>query len=72
MATMAKKSMGFIVGAVLSIYAFVYVGVPAITELFNADTAAWDSGAASLLAILPIFIMLAIAVMYAQPALDRL
>ena len=72
MASMAKKSMGFIVGAVLSIYAFVYVGVPAITELFNADTTAWDSGAAALLTILPIFIMLAIAVMYAQPALDRL
>lgn len=72
MARMANKTMGFIVGAALSLYAFVYVGVPAITELFNADTSAWDSGAASLLAIIPVFVMIAIAVMYAGPALEEL
>ena len=72
MASMAKGVMAFVVGAALSLYAFSYVAVPAITELFNAETTAWDSGSAALLGIIPVFIMITIAVKFAAPALNEL
>jgi len=72
MASMSKGVMVFVLGAALSLYAFAYVAIPAITELFNADTTAWDAGSASLLGIIPVFVMIAIAIMFAAPALNEL
>ena len=72
MANLGKKVMGTIIGAVVGIYAFAYVGGPAITELFEMETSAWDSGAASLIPLIAIFLVLGIAVMFVKPAMDNL
>lgn len=67
-----QNILGLVVSLAVGLYAFAYVGVPAITEIFNADTSAWDSGAASLLTIIPIFVVLGVAIVFIKPAMDDL
>jgi hypothetical protein len=72
MALNANRVMGMVVTAALGIYALAYVAFPAITQMFQTDTSAWDSGAASLVGVIAIFLMLGVAVLFAKPALEEL
>lgn len=72
MANTGKQAMGLVIGASVALYAFVYVGVPAITELFEAETTEWSDGAAGLVTVIAVFFILAVAVLFAKPAMDRI
>lgn len=67
-----SEIMGLVVGGAFAVYAFAYVAVPAITEIFTADTSSWNQGAADVLPLIAIFLILGVALYFAKPALEGL
>jgi len=70
--TATSKVFGFVVAAALGLYAAAYVGFPALDEMFGYDTTSWPSGPAGIVSVIGVFFLLALAVMFAKPAMDKI
>jgi len=67
-----SQIFGFVVAAALGLYALAYVGFPALDEIFGYDTSAWPSGPAGIVSVVGVFFLLAAAVLFAKPAMDKI